>query len=81
MRAVVISEREARLSPICIGCGRPTNCPGGLVCWDCFKRREDVTPLKYSGQTFEEWQRGLPPFPGEIKRTGGWCFLLPGGAS
>lgn len=55
-------EKEAcRLRATCV-CGGPKE-PGCLVCWDCFKHRTDITPLKYYAGTFAQWQKTLPPPP------------------
>lgn len=51
-------EDMARDSQICV-CGEEKT-KGALVCWDCFKRREDVTPLKYFGRPYGEWLQTLP---------------------
>lgn len=53
-----MSDAEARRSDVCVGCGKPTDCPGGVVCWTCFKYR--YNPLKYFNGSFEAWQRTLP---------------------
>lgn len=63
MRSKVVTEQEARSSPICIGCGND-NDPGCMVCWTCFKRGPD--PLKYSGVSFEEWQKRQPEIDHEF---------------
>ena len=63
MRTRIYSEAEARASETCVGCGKVTNCPGGLCCWHCYKYRTDVEPLKYCGVSFEDWQRLLPELP------------------
>lgn len=52
-------EEVARLSPICI-CGARKSLPRMSVCWDCFKYRKDVVPLKYSGLSYAEWVKTLP---------------------
>ena len=56
---VILSEAQARQSKLCIGCRTATDCPGGLVCWQCFKYSCPLhpRPLKYSGLSFEEWQK------------------------
>lgn len=86
----IITEAEARSIPVCIGCGRPTDCPGGMVCWGCFKGGDD--PLKYSWKSFAHWQAHLPPLPAadmdcilralgrlpsETPPRGGTQYLLP----
>ena len=58
MRNWTITEEQARQSAICVGCGQTTDCPGGVVCWACFKGGPN--PLKYFGGTFAAWQAGLP---------------------
>lgn len=47
-------EELARTEETCRGCGNPKTI-GLVVCWDCFKYRTDVTPLKYYEGTFPEW--------------------------
>ena len=32
---------------------------GSPVCWDCFKYRTDVTPLKYFQSSYDEWVKYL----------------------
>lgn len=60
----IITEVEARTLALCIGCGRPTDCPSGLCCWHCFKQgRLGGEPLKYCGRDFRDWQRNLMPLP------------------
>lgn len=61
MRDVIVTESEARSLALCVGCGKPTTCPGGLCCWSCFKYIPDA--LKWSGKSFLDWQRGLPELP------------------
>jgi hypothetical protein len=58
MRNWTITEEQARQSAICVGCGQTTDCPGGVVCWACFKGGPN--PLRYFGGTFAAWQAGLP---------------------
>ena len=50
----LITENEARNNPFCPGCGKPKN-TGLIVCWHCFKTRQDITPLKYYEGTFADW--------------------------
>jgi len=45
-------EEQARTETFCRGCGGE---PGLIVCWPCFKCREDVLPFKYFDGTFTEW--------------------------
>lgn len=52
----MITEIEARKSYNCPACNNAKE-QNSLVCWDCFKRREDVTPLKYFEGTFTEWMK------------------------
>lgn len=55
-------ERQVRAASVCPGCGGKKD-PGCVVCWRCFKYREDVTPFKYAdGVDLEEWleQIGRP---------------------
>ena len=50
----MITEVEARQKAKCI-CGADKT-PGAIVCWTCFKYRNDLMPLKYYPGTFEAWQ-------------------------
>lgn len=38
------SDNKYRNQTTCAGCGRQKDI-GLVVCWDCFKYRQDVTPL------------------------------------
>jgi len=51
---MTLNETEIRKSCLCPGCGnvKPVGC---VVCWDCFKYRQDVTPLKYFDGCVNEW--------------------------
>jgi len=53
---MTLNETNIRQSGICPGCGnlKPAGC---LVCWHCFKRRQDVTPLKYFDGSVNKWLR------------------------
>lgn len=57
-------EDAARKSKVCI-CGKSMNeglrpqDEGSPVCWDCFKYRTDVTPLKYFQSSYDEWVKYL----------------------
>lgn len=57
------TKKEYRQLDVCVGCGKPKE-PGLLVCWDCFKYREDIWPLKQfveSGKgTFWDWLKTIP---------------------
>jgi hypothetical protein len=44
-------EEQLRAETTCRGCGGQ-KALGQLVCWGCFKRRTDVTPLK-------DWTGGI----------------------
>ena len=56
----IVADSDARQdvycreSSVCFGCGRPKEV-GITVCWDCFKRRTDITPLKYAGLGLRAW--------------------------
>lgn len=50
------TETQARAMTICPACGRGKTYQA-LVCWNCFKYRQDITPLKYSGLSFRDWLR------------------------
>lgn len=51
-------EQQARNEIICRGCGENKE-KGLVVCWECFKYREDTVPLKYSNLDFAEWLKLL----------------------
>ena len=40
------SKAQARTETVCRGCGGEKEA-GLIVCWPCFKYREDVVPFKY----------------------------------
>lgn len=51
--------QTARESRVCPGCGKPKGLEL-VVCWRCFKYREDVIPFKYfegkdSDNSLQEW--------------------------
>ena len=56
---LILTEAQARANPICVGCHKPKPLDH-LVCWQCFKYScpTNPKPLKYSGLSFEDWQRG-----------------------
>lgn len=43
----------------CLGCGNNKSL-GLVVCWNCFKYRSDITPLKYYNGSFQEWLDTIP---------------------
>jgi hypothetical protein len=47
-------EDIMRTATICYGCNGH-KVVGLVVCWDCFKRRTDITPLKYFDGATEQW--------------------------
>ena len=47
-------EEQARTEAFCRGCGGEKEA-GLIVCWPCFKYRDDIVPFKYFDGTFEEW--------------------------
>jgi len=51
---------KARNLDICVGCGEPKSI-GCIVCWECFKYRQDVVPYKYANKTLAEWLQTIPP--------------------
>ena len=55
----MITEEQARELDVCPGCGEPKG-PGLMVCWVCFKYREDICPLKYFGGTWGDWLDLVP---------------------
>ena len=59
-----MSERQARESTTCMGCGRE-KAKALIVCWDCFKYTKPVPtvePLQYSGLSFETWQERIEAY-------------------
>ena len=50
--------RSARRRKTCI-CKKPKP-PGCIVCWHCFKHREDVVPFKTFRGTYVQWIKLLP---------------------
>ena len=50
----MLPESHARALPTCPGCGKPKQL-GCIVCWDCFKYRSDITPLKYYDGSLVDW--------------------------
>lgn len=53
-------EIIARQETNCRGCNRSKK-TGLVVCWDCFKYRKDITPVKYFNEFLEAWLLQLPP--------------------
>ena len=51
-------EATARTETICHGCGDPKELEL-VVCWHCFKYRDDIVPFKYFDSTLAEWVRTL----------------------
>jgi len=47
-------ETIARTETVCRGCNEP-KATGLIVCWPCFKYREDIVPFKYFDGTLSEW--------------------------
>ena len=47
-------ETQARAETVCRGCGGEKEA-GLIVCWPCFKYREDVVPFKYFDGTLSQW--------------------------
>lgn len=60
-------EHEARLSPVCRGCGGTKDSGEGacIVCWSCW--RDPTYPFKYFQGTLQEWLDGHPRPSGVIK--------------
>ena len=50
----MLPESYARTLSICPGCGKPKQI-GCVVCWDCFKYRTDIKPLKYFDGSLADW--------------------------
>lgn len=55
----MITSDQARELDVCPGCGEPKE-PGLIVCWPCFKYREDIVPYKDFDGTFEQWCNTVP---------------------
>lgn len=47
-------EERARSETFCRGCGGAKEA-GLVVCWPCYKHRDDVMPFKYFDGTFTQW--------------------------
>ena len=47
-------EARARTETVCRGCNGEKG-TGLIVCWPCFKYREDIVPFKYFDGTLSEW--------------------------
>jgi hypothetical protein len=47
-------EEQARTETVCRGCGGEKELEL-IVCWPCFKYRDDIVPFKYFDGTFTEW--------------------------
>jgi len=58
-REDIAFQKEARLSPVCLGCGGEKDCGEGacIVCWNCW--RHPVMPFKYFAGTLKDWIAGL----------------------
>ena len=50
----MLPESHLRSLTTCCGCGKPKDI-GLVVCWECFKYRQDITPLKYDGRSVADW--------------------------
>lgn len=48
------SENKYRAMSACAGCKKSKEI-GLVVCWDCFKYRDDVIPFKYHNGSIESW--------------------------
>ena len=51
-------QEHVRTETICRGCGEAKG-TGLLVCWTCFKYREDIVPFKYFRGTLTEWLEAI----------------------
>jgi len=60
-------ERRARGMDTCLGCARP-KAVGLVVCWDCFKRRQDVTSFKYWAGDLAGWLEAIKAVASRKKR-------------
>ena len=47
-------EDQERHKTVCCGCGKAKSI-GIIVCWGCFKYRQDITPFKYFDGSLSEW--------------------------
>ena len=47
-------EEQARTETLCRGCGGEKEI-GLIVCWPCFKYREDIVPFQDFGGPLSEW--------------------------
>ena len=54
MDEAYLLEEQARTETVCRGCGGEKG-TGLIVCWPCFKYRDDVVPFKYFDGTFWDW--------------------------
>lgn len=53
LKMTLSAQRAARLATFCPGCGKPKE-PGLIVCWPCFKYRNDG--FKWAGDCdLEKW--------------------------
>jgi hypothetical protein len=52
-------EQQARTETFCRGCGKEKDIEA-IVCWTCFKYRDDIVTFKYFDGTLTEWLRTLP---------------------
>jgi hypothetical protein len=49
-----VTEDELRRQTVCQGCGQSKDV-GCVVCWGCFKYRQDVEPFKYFDGDIGQW--------------------------
>lgn len=54
MNKIDNKEQEYRDMDTCIVCKQEKSA-GLIVCWDCYKYREDMTPFKYYKGTIEDY--------------------------
>ena len=47
-------EQRARTETVCRSCNGEKE-TGLIVCWPCFKYREDIVPFKYFDGTLSQW--------------------------
>lgn len=52
-------DKHLRSQDMCRACGGGKD-KAGLLCWDCFKHRADITPWKYYRKSLHEWFASLP---------------------
>ena len=49
-----LDHPEMRAATVCAGCGSQKQ-QGLVLCWQCYKYRQDITAYKYFHGSMEEW--------------------------